>query len=75
MGARNTLDGCLGDRGREQGASTQWTASMCWAQRWKGTALGEAPWRLLASERGAGIRRGCQHEWGRGRVSLLALSI
>lgn len=69
MGALET-----GGGGSEQGASTQRTASMYWAQRWKGTALGEAPWRLLASGRGAGMQ-GCQHEWGRGRVSLLALSI
>jgi hypothetical protein len=48
----------LGGREQEQGASTQWTASMYWAQRWKGTALGEGP---LAS---AGVGEGCRDAAG-----------
>lgn len=50
--------GALETGGREQGASTQWTASMCWAQHWKGTALGEGP---LAS---AGVGEGCRDTAG-----------
>lgn len=68
----------LGGQTRSLGTRRQHSVDSLLATARGRTALGEAPWRLLAS---AGVGEGCRDaagvpaRMGQGRVSLLALSI